>query len=80
MFWHIQCTVRAFFVWSYCLLQMKRGKKNAVACVKNMQTEQSLRAHGYIFHFSINPLDKKAVEEKKHKRDEFLLSGLGRRL
>lgn len=45
-------TVRAFSVWSCCLLQMKRGggkNNNAVVSMKNVPTEQSLRAHGYNF-------------------------------
>lgn len=53
------------------LIANEREKKNVVACVKNMQY-----AHGYIFHFSINPLDVKAVVGEKQWRDEFLLSGL----
>lgn len=48
-----------------------------VACVKNMQTQQSLCAHGYIFHFSINPQDMKAVEKKNRREMNFFSQGCG---
>lgn len=67
----VKCYSGSVFCLVMLLIANEREKKNVVACVKNMQY-----AHGYIFHFSINPLDVKAVVGEKQWRDEFLLSGL----
>lgn len=66
---------RTAYVITNDLLQMKRI--NMVACEKNMQTQQSLCADGYIFHFSINPQDMKAVEKKNRREMNFFSQGCG---
>lgn len=39
--------------------------------------EESLSAHGCIFHSPINPLDMKAVEEKNRREMNFFSQGCG---
>lgn len=81
-------TVRAFSVWSCCLLQMKRQKKqqkNPKNCSCSVHEKCANRTEFtctriQFFHVSLNPLDMKAVEGEKQKRDEFLLFRLGEKI
>ena len=80
-------TVRAFSVWSCCLLQMKRGKKKQNKTKKRCGFHEKCanrteftRTRTQFFHVSLNPLDMKVAEGEKHKRDEFLLFRLGEKI
>lgn len=67
-------TVRRFSVWSCCLLQMRRIRKKSANLTESMCTLILFS----LFNQALQRYKKKGGA--KQKRDEFLLSGLMRRL